>query len=736
MSDALLASKTIVREEEPRVRSLPSLQQSIVAAVGVTERGPIAEPVLVSSFDEFVEIFGGFTADADLTLFAYSFFEGGGQFMYAVRVVHFSDVTDPLTGTAAKGTLTLQTAAGLATAGTVLGSESEPFALTPGQTLGVDIDGGGSVLATFDAARASVTAGSAPTYALVDAMELTVRIDGGSVQTIEFLAAEFSDIGNATLAEVNAVINAKLNGGFADDDGGNPRINSDTLGTDSRVEVTGGTANAVLGFSTAPVDGTGDVADISAVTAAEVKTVVEADVAGAVVTDESGQVRISSSTTGGASSVQVATGALATTLGLDSALHAGGTGAATNTATVETKTEGSYGERLTLLVEDATNGKADAFNLSILDDGAVVETFANLSADETSADYVEGKVNAAAGSKLIAWTDLEASVANRRPANGTFGPFTGGDDGLTGLADTDFIGSESGEMGIRALDSVSDASILAVPNKGTSAIHNAMLTYCEFTRSKSMFAILDCPAALDYRQIVTYVESTAQIEGASEFGGIFWPRPKMLNPSAAVFGDVEEIVTMPSGMVAATFARNDAREGGIYKAAAGESGALVGCNGFETEDSNTERKRDYVAPHRVNIMHADGARPYIDGAETLRGDSNFPYIPQRRGAIFIEQTIKSGIDPDRWKNNEPSLRRSQERSTRAFLKIEMGKGAFASKDPNTAFFVDFSAKLNTALLVNEGQLNGKVGLAFNTPAKWIILTFSRDQRALEAEAAA
>jgi len=58
MSDALLASKVAVREEEPRVRSIDAVQTAVWGAVGVTERGPFV-PTLVTSPEEFQSKFGG-----------------------------------------------------------------------------------------------------------------------------------------------------------------------------------------------------------------------------------------------------------------------------------------------------------------------------------------------------------------------------------------------------------------------------------------------------------------------------------------------------------------------------------------------------------------------------------------------------------------------------------------------------------------------------------------------------
>ena len=742
MSNALLSSKVAILEEEPRIRTIDAVQTSIVAAVGVTERGPIAVPTLVTSFEEFRDVFGGFTADSDLALAAQGFFENGGQFLYVIRTVHFTDPASLATKTSAKGTLNLQTAASGPTSGVVTGTTVEPFNLEPADDLDIAVDGGAPATATFNATAGLRENTPAEPYILADGQTLTVSIDGGSVQTITFLAAEFSNIAAATAEEVAAVINAKITGAKATVTSGGTKvtITSDRRGTSSGVNVTGGTANAALGFVTGNVPGTGNVADIDAVTVAEVKTIVEAAVAGVTVSNVSGAVRITSNTTGPTSSILVQASSTADDeLGLDNATHSGTSGAPVNTLQVDGKWDGAYANDLQIQVAAATSGEADRFNLIVLEDGLIVETFPNLSMVDTAERYAEDVINTGSeASKLIAAIDLDAAVSSQRPANGTFGPLAGGNDGLAGLVDADFIGDPAGPSGIRSLDTVQDVNILIVPGQATSAVQNAMITYVEDTRDGSMFTILDPPANQTAVQVIAYFETTAALLGLSEFGAAYWPQVEILNPSQAVFGTVARLTVAPSGIIAGVYARTDAaRPGGVYDPPAGiEKGILRGVLGFETEEVFDEAKRDLVFPKRINILTSfPGAPRHIDGSRTLKGGGNFPYVAQRRGAIFIEQSVKNGVEFARNQNNTPKLRRTVERTIRGFLLVQMRNEAFASQDPDTAFFVDFSDKLNPPTEVNAGRMNGRVGLAFNTPAEFIVIRFSRDTRALEQELA-
>jgi phage tail sheath protein FI len=321
-------------------------------------------------------------------------------------------------------------------------------------------------------------------------------------------------------------------------------------------------------------------------------------------------------------------------------------------------------------------------------------------------------------------------------------PLAGGDDGLTGLADVDFVGSATGKTGLQALNTVQDLATLLVPGRATSGVHNAMIDYCEIDRSGLVFPILATPAGMSAEDIVTYVSQDAQLEGRSEFGAIFWPRVQVLNPSTAYFGGADTVIMDPSGFIAGLFALNDsATPGGLYEASAGtESGVLAGVVGFETDECLDEAKRDLVYPHRINPLTTGTGQPfYVDGCYTLKADGDFPFIPQRRGVIFIEKSLKTGLDWVRHKNNTRPLRQRVSRTAFAFLYTQMKNGAFASTTPKTAFVIDVSdgnSGLNTPSVIASGQLIAEFGLAMNTPAEWGVIRVRKDTRALDAQMAA
>jgi hypothetical protein len=101
----------------------------------------------------------------------------------------------------------------------------------------------------------AIDSGNAETFALSDGQTLTVKADGGITQTATFNTGDFADINNATAAEVAAVVDIDITGVTTHDAGGKVRIETDAQGTGSSIQVTGGTANAALGFATTELAG-------------------------------------------------------------------------------------------------------------------------------------------------------------------------------------------------------------------------------------------------------------------------------------------------------------------------------------------------------------------------------------------------------------------------------------------------------------------------------------------------
>jgi hypothetical protein len=181
-----------------------------------------------------------------------------------------------------------------------------PYDLEPGDTMVLDTDNGGNETATFDAAAATVV--DTTSYPVADQNGNTekVTIYGYAEQTVTFSGT------HTTAAQIAASMNAQLVGCSVAVDGGQVKITTDKKGDVQTVAI--GTGTCGLTWDT-PVAGTGDVGDIDAVTAAEVKALVEADTIAEVTVVGNG-FTINSPTTGASSELDFKSGNCLAVFGL------------------------------------------------------------------------------------------------------------------------------------------------------------------------------------------------------------------------------------------------------------------------------------------------------------------------------------------------------------------------------------------------------------------------------------
>jgi len=76
-----------IEERSRGVAPITGVSTSTYGTVGFTLRGPTDEATLVSSFEQFQRIFGGFTDQSGVPLHLFAFFANGGRRAYVVRVV-------------------------------------------------------------------------------------------------------------------------------------------------------------------------------------------------------------------------------------------------------------------------------------------------------------------------------------------------------------------------------------------------------------------------------------------------------------------------------------------------------------------------------------------------------------------------------------------------------------------------------------------------------------------------
>jgi hypothetical protein len=238
----------------------------------------------------------------------------------------------------------------------VTGAAAFAYALGTGQTL-VVTDAGTDRTATFNATAGTVTsgAGTFPTT-FAGGETLTLGYDAAPDFTVTFLSSDQSQ------AQVIARINAYA--GFvlaASVSGTTTSFTGIQLGTGGQVRITSGSAGVLtkLGLTAAVTPGTGNVANIAAVSFQEIKTVVEAGMsAGSIKVgqDQNGNLRLRKSFATSDDWITVKATSTAVGLGFTSGEHASNTGFAYVRSGAQTFPSGFVGgETLTLGNDDGAN---------------------------------------------------------------------------------------------------------------------------------------------------------------------------------------------------------------------------------------------------------------------------------------------------------------------------------------------------------------------------------------------
>jgi len=721
-SKELLASKVVFTEAGQAIPENFEAPTAIASGVMVTERGPVGEATRSLSWGDWQKVFGGYIATSHGPECVANFFGMGGRIFYTVRTVHYTDITNPATATSATASKAVTATTAVAQPAIVATNIAEPYNLSPGDTLDFSINGGGTLTATFTATSGISTSGNTEDFVLVDGMTLTLKLDGGSEQTFTFLNADFSAIGAAKAWEVANKINQTIVGGRAFAQAGAVVIGTDTLGSGGSAQITGGTSNAILAFPTTVNSGTGNVADITGVTVAEIKTIVEAAVAGTLVsTVTGGKFQVATVATGSTETIQVLGSSTADTkLGLDNVLHTGSDAGTATTFTAYGKTPGAYANSLYIEITNASSGDATEFNLNVKTLDVILEYHPNLSMTPTDDRYAVTIISE--DSNLISLVD---AGTGSRPTNATYGALTGGDDGLAGLVDADYVGDSGGGTGLHALTAISILNMIAVPGITSSVVQNGLVNYCLTDRGGIPVAFMATPEGSDAAAAVTHVE-TAGILELADCSVIFWPWVKVANPSNTIYGTDSLITTSPEGIMMGRAAITDvAKAGGVYQSPAGLIyGVLNIVLGIDSEEANQEIYRDLVYPKRINPIHKDDNTPYYnDGSKTLK-NSTYPTIGERRGRSKIELDLVARFNSLRHLPATKETRKTLERVATTYLTDQMNDGAFTSKVPSEAFAIDAGDGINPPSEEEKGILNVDIDVRMAGSYQWVNVRFS------------
>jgi phage tail sheath protein FI len=411
------------------------------------------------------------------------------------------------------------------------------------------------------------------------------------------------------------------------------------------------------------------------------------------------------------------------------------------TLKLQAASPGAWANALRVRVDDdVVPAGSGLFNLSVYDgETGTVELFRNVSMDSTNARRVDKVLEKSAlvrvrgglpvpaaatpaphpdpapGEKL--WDTNTPATNSKVGANVTDGDLVS-DDQFTGP------GLEGGKRGLYALDRADLFNLLCIPphaRGGTieKELVDAALSYCE--RRRAML-IIDSPASWT-SMAAALAGIDADVGPAHANGALYFPRLLQADP----LRDGNEEVAAACGAIAGTIARTDT-ERGVWKAPAGLAATL--SNAAKLQVPLTDLENGQLNMRGINCLRSmPPAGRVVWGARTREGDdrlaSQWKYIPVRRTALFIEESLYRGTQWVVFEPNDEPLWASIRLNIGAFMQRLFRQGAFQGTSSRDAYFVKCDSETTTQSDIDLGVVNILVGFAPLKPAEFVVIRLSQ-----------
>lgn len=298
------------------------------------------------------------------------------------------------------------------------------------------------------------------------------------------------------------------------------------------------------------------------------------------------------------------------------------------------------------------------------------------------------------------------------------------------LAETDYTGPglEEKKWGLFALDKQDLFNLLCIPPdvRSSDTPATVYIVAAKYCRDRRAMLIVDPPvswgkirasAASDALKGLPSLNLTG-IDGRN--AAIYFPRVKQADPTRD--SQVDDTFA-PCGIIAGIMARTDTQRG-VWKAPAGLDASLTGIVGLQQNLNDNES--GMLNPMGINVLRDFGILgKVVWGARTLRGADQFAdewkYIPVRRTALFIEESLFRGLQWVVFEPNDEPLWAQIRLNVGAFMHSLFRQGAFQGTTPQEAYFVKCDKETTTQDDINKGIVNIVVGFAPLKPAEFVVI---------------
>lgn len=294
----------------------------------------------------------------------------------------------------------------------------------------------------------------------------------------------------------------------------------------------------------------------------------------------------------------------------------------------------------------------------------------------------------------------------------------------------DLIGDPSLTTGIYALANVDIFNLLSIPdatralpgnssahdpNVDYNAVYSAAIALCD---TKLAMLLVDAPPEVN--NILAAVDwKTSGLIVNNENGACFFPRIRLLDPLNP--GMLRTFA--PSGVIAGVYATTDSSRG-VWKAPAGIQATLNGVQSLVYKMTDAENGE--LNPLGVNCLRTFPVfGQVLWGARTLVGAdaqaNSWKYVPVRRTALFLEQSLYQGTQWVVFEPNDEPLWASIRLNLGSFMQTLFLQGAFQGTTPAQAYFVKCDSETTTQTDIDNGIVNILVGFAPLKPAEFVVI---------------
>jgi phage tail sheath protein FI len=277
-------------------------------------------------------------------------------------------------------------------------------------------------------------------------------------------------------------------------------------------------------------------------------------------------------------------------------------------------------------------------------------------------------------------------------------------------------GAAALRRGLDALDGADNVNLLCLPGlSGGSALASA----AAYARSRRAFFIGD-PAA---SRAATLAAIEAIRHTDTGHAAVYVPRIRVRDPAQPA----ATRLCGPAATVAGILARTDI-ERGVQAFAAGTWGHVRGAIGLGS--ALDDHQAAALRRHGINVIReVQGHGIVLWGARTVGGGvesaDDWKYIPVRRLALYIEESLFRGLD---WvvfePNDEPTWSVIRHVVTTFMAEMFRG-GVFPGATAGECFFVQCGLETMTQRDIERGILVVEVGIAPVRPAEFVVFRIRR-----------